>query len=375
MGLEVGVELHGPNSEAPIKVKQEEEEEVGVELHGPNSEAPIKVKQEEDLKLEASTVIINKYVLSVLCFTYPTIYQGWQTLVGGLLLRLLLYRSSWLPASPTPLDKAGFVSLLPSFLFFVAGIVASSKALANMSVGMFLCLHNTLCSVLYLLEVFPGLRTSMQYPSPILSTTAVSRVGVIASVFTILTALGAVIQDLDITFSESPYFWLLVSLACVAVQRLHSRIADARYTEVDRLYCSYVFSVFVLAPASLYLEEAFDVLEFPHASKLDFMAACLVVGVLALCLSLHTIKFQTHPRFSLVDASGRLLTSAVSILVFTDETRHEVAALVLANLCLGLLVPGVTVVPQDNPDNWPPSLTVEEVHQDTEVLLGIHSES
>ncbi|MEE6464241.1 hypothetical protein FKM82_006217 [Ascaphus truei] len=30
----------------------------------------------------------NKYVLSVLKFTYPTLFQGWQTFVGGLLLHV-----------------------------------------------------------------------------------------------------------------------------------------------------------------------------------------------------------------------------------------------------------------------------------------------
>lgn len=42
-------------------------------------------------------------------------------------------------------------------------------------------------------------------------------------------------------FRESPYLWLIVSLSCVAVQKLHSKIADARFNEVDRLYCSYIF--------------------------------------------------------------------------------------------------------------------------------------
>jgi len=54
--------------------------------------------------------------------------------------------------------------------------------------------------------------------------------------------------------------------------------------------------VVVLAPASLYLEEAFDVLQFPHASRLDFMGACLGVGVVALLLSLHTVKVRGGVR-------------------------------------------------------------------------------
>lgn len=54
----------------------------------------------------------------------------------------------------------------------------------------------------------------------------------------------------------------------------------------------YLLSVVMLAPASLYLEEAFEVLHFPHASRLDFMAACVVVGITASLLSVHTVKVR-----------------------------------------------------------------------------------
>lgn len=81
-----------------------------------------------------------QYVLSVLNFTYPTIFQGWQTLVGGILLRILL-SNKCLSVSSTDLDKAGFISLLPSFLFFSAGIVASSKALANLVSSYWYLVH------------------------------------------------------------------------------------------------------------------------------------------------------------------------------------------------------------------------------------------
>uniref|UniRef100_A0A6A7FRP9 Transmembrane protein 241-like isoform X1 n=1 Tax=Hirondellea gigas TaxID=1518452 RepID=A0A6A7FRP9_9CRUS len=323
--------------------------------------------------LFGSTVFINKYVLSVLRFTYPTIYQGWQTLVGGLLLRLLLYKSSWLTVSPTPMDKAGFISLVPSFLFFVAGIVASSKALANLSIGMFLCLHNTLPSVLYLLDVFLNLRGSSsggavgEKSSSSGGDKSCSKCSVLAAVLVLLTAMAAVFMDLDITFSDSPYFWLVVSLLCVAVQRLHSRIADARYTEIDKLYFSYVFSVVVLAPASLYLEEAFNVLDFPHASRLDFMGACLLVGVLALVLSLHTIKVQEHQLFGKLDAVSKLLTSVASVFVFEDQLSSEVMALLLLNLCFGLLVPYVSKTSTaDSTDDWPATAAEDS---DTEQLI------
>ncbi|XP_045614802.1 UDP-N-acetylglucosamine transporter TMEM241-like isoform X1 [Procambarus clarkii] len=283
------------------------------------------------LILFGSTIFVNKYVLSVLNFTYPTIYQGWQTLVGGILLRVLL-SNKCLSVSATDLDKPGFISLLPSFLFFAAGIVASSKALGNLSVPVFLCLQNTLGAMLYLMEIAPSFRGGSG-PFPLL-----------ASLITIGTAVAAVLADIDMTvdalkFSDSPYFWMLVYLACVAVQTLHSKIADARYTDVDRLYFSYVFSVVVLAPASLYLEEAFEVLHFPHAMRYDFYAGCLLSGVLGLFLNLSYMKVRRHNYFSIVDASGRLLTSLLALATFADVTTVTVKILVCINLVSAVFVP------------------------------------
>ncbi|XP_066989279.1 UDP-N-acetylglucosamine transporter TMEM241-like isoform X1 [Macrobrachium rosenbergii] len=278
------------------------------------------------LILFGSTIFVNKYVLSVLNFTYPTIYQGWQTLVGGILLRVLL-SNKCLSVSATDLDKPGFISLLPSFLFFSAGIVASSKALANLSVPVFLCLQNTLGATLYLMEIAPSFRGGA------------GPVALAASLITIGSAVAAVLADIDMTFSDSPYFWMLVYLACMAVQTLHSKIADARYTDVDRLYFSYVFSVVVLAPASLYLEEAFEVLRFPHASRYDFYAGCLLSGVLGLFLNLSLMKVRRHNYFAIVDASGRLLTSLLALGTFPDITPVMVKILVCLNLVSAVFVP------------------------------------
>ncbi|KAK8753698.1 hypothetical protein OTU49_001151, partial [Cherax quadricarinatus] len=283
-----------------------------------------------------------QYVLSVLNFTYPTIYQGWQTLVGGILLRVLL-SNKCLSISATDLDKPGFISLLPSFLFFAAGIVASSKALCNLSVPVFLCLQNTLGAMLYLMEIAPSFRSGSG-PLPLL-----------ASLVTIGTAVAAVLADIDMTvdalkFSDSAYFWMLVYLACVAVQTLHSKIADARYTDIDRLYFSYVFSVVVLAPASLYLEEAFEVLHFPHAMRYDFYAGCLLSGVLGLFLNLSFMKVRRHKFFAIVDASGRLLTSLLALATFSDVTTVAVKVLVCINLFSAVFVPLPTLKDSDGID-------------------------
>jgi hypothetical protein len=72
-------------------------------------------------------LFILQYVLSVLKFTYPTVFQGWQTLVGVLILKYLTMKKQ---LDVTVLDKATAISLLPHCLYFLGAIVAGSKALA-----------------------------------------------------------------------------------------------------------------------------------------------------------------------------------------------------------------------------------------------------
>jgi hypothetical protein len=73
------------------------------------------------------SVFTLQYVLSVLKFTYPTVFQGWLTLVGVLILKFLAMKRQ---LDVTVLDKTTAMSLLPHCLYFLGAIVAGSKALA-----------------------------------------------------------------------------------------------------------------------------------------------------------------------------------------------------------------------------------------------------
>ena len=85
----------------------------------------------------------NKLVLTVLGFTYPMVFQGWQTLVGFVVFKALQV-GKIIPVASIPLDRAGCISLLPNFLFFTAGIIAGSKALAYIPLYIFLAVSNIL---------------------------------------------------------------------------------------------------------------------------------------------------------------------------------------------------------------------------------------
>uniref|UniRef100_A0A4W3H801 Uncharacterized protein n=1 Tax=Callorhinchus milii TaxID=7868 RepID=A0A4W3H801_CALMI len=64
------------------------------------------------------------YILSVLKFTYPTLFQGWQMLVGGLLLQVS-WKLGWV-------DMKSNISWFPGAVLFVGMIYAGSRALSKL---------------------------------------------------------------------------------------------------------------------------------------------------------------------------------------------------------------------------------------------------
>jgi len=144
-------------------------------------------------------LFVNKYVLTVLGFKYPTIFQGWQTL-GGLLLFKILTVASKSNFKVTPIDRSAFISMLPGFLFFTTSIIANSKALSGTPIPIFVSVYNVLPAAIYALDrILPG-------------------------------------PQVGLDFYDSSYFWLVTGVVTSGVYCLHCRIADARYSSWDRLY-------------------------------------------------------------------------------------------------------------------------------------------
>uniref|UniRef100_A0A3Q3GTT0 Transmembrane protein 241 n=1 Tax=Labrus bergylta TaxID=56723 RepID=A0A3Q3GTT0_9LABR len=82
----------------------------------------------------------NKFVLSVLNFTFPTLFQGWQTLIGAILL-LLSGRLGMVEMSR--ITRSAALSWLPGALLFVGNIYAGSRALARLDIPLFFTLQNS----------------------------------------------------------------------------------------------------------------------------------------------------------------------------------------------------------------------------------------
>ncbi|QQP56824.1 Transmembrane protein C18orf45 [Caligus rogercresseyi] len=221
---------------------------------------------------QSASWFCNKYVLTELGFKYPMVFQGWQTLVGFLVLRL--WTSSFLPMSLrlkkaiTPMDKPGFVSLFPFFLFFTASLITGSKAISSLSITEFAVASNFVPAGIFLISERKNF-CIQQAASAIVAASSL-----------ILGAYGFFFLSPNISEGfYSPYFWLLIHIVCLLAASLHSRICDARFLAIDRLYYGYVFSFIVLAPASIYLEEAFEALNFQHRRQMGFLLGSLAGGI------------------------------------------------------------------------------------------------
>lgn len=262
--------------------------------------------------LVASSYFSNKYVLSELGFRYPMVFQGWQTLVGFLVLRLLAY----IPSSQTPtltvvsIDKPGFVSLLPNFFLFTVSLIAGSRALSHLPVLVCICVSNTVPAGIYLLDNVSLKKSSV--------------IQVISALVVLITSVPVLLSSDDDTeelesLMDSPKFWLVVHAFCVVAVNLHGRIADARFGAADRLFYSYIFSLVVLAPASLYLEEAFQALHFQPSRQIDFVVGSIFSAIVGVGVNLYGIRLKEDENFGKLHHASLALAALVSPALFSTS--------------------------------------------------------
>ncbi|XP_039377223.1 transmembrane protein 241 isoform X4 [Mauremys reevesii] len=206
----------------------------------------------------------NKYVLSVLKFTYPTLFQGWQTLVGGFLLHVS-WKLGWVEISCS--SSSEVLTWLPASALFVGIIYAGSRALARLPIPVFLTVHNAA-------EVITcGFQKFVQKEQTSLLK--------ICSVLFLLIAAGC-LPLFDTQFDPDGYFWALIHLICVGV-----------YKVIHKLWKTSSLSVVLLASASHPAGDLFSALDFPFLYFYRFHSSCCASGLLGFFLMLHTVKLKT----------------------------------------------------------------------------------
>ena len=253
---------------------------------------------------------------SVSIFQFPMVFQGWQALIGFIVLQIL----SYIPTRSQPtltvisLDKSGFISLLPNFFLFTVSLIAGSKALSHLPVIVCISVGNCVPACIYLLDNLSIKKTSV-------IQVVCSSIVIVSTVPVLLS-----VQDEDMnqdhipsSLMDSPKFWLVVQAFSSLAVSLHGRIADARFAAADRLFYSYVFSLIVLLPASLYLEEAFQALHFQPGRQIDFVVGSIFSAVVGVAVNLYGIRLKEDEHFGKVLHGGLLVTALLSGILFSTN--------------------------------------------------------
>ncbi|XP_074239783.1 UDP-N-acetylglucosamine transporter TMEM241 isoform X3 [Saimiri boliviensis] len=154
-----------------------------------------------------ASYLTNKYVLSVLKFTYPTLFQGSHVL-------------AWLPAA----------------VLFVGIIYAGSRALSRLAIPVFLTLHNV--AEVIICGYQKCFRKEKTSPAKI------------CSALFLLAAAGCLPFN-DSQFDPDGYFWALIHLFCLGAYKILQKFQKpSALSDIDQQYLNYIFSVVLLAFAS-----------------------------------------------------------------------------------------------------------------------------
>ncbi|CAL8293088.1 unnamed protein product [Lota lota] len=216
----------------------------------------------------------NKFVLSVLKFTFPTLFQGWQTLVGAVLL-LLSGRLGWVEMSR--ISRSTVLSWLPGSLMFLGSIYAGSRALSHMAIPYFFTLQNASQAVSYLLlRVIHREKTSW--------------LKLISMCIMFLSAINLPLHNPGIDLNT--YGWAVCHLACVGKYHQFSSFWVLKVV-FDQQYINYMFSVCLLALAAHPTGDLFAAWEFPLLASYTFQWGCCASALLGFLLLLATVKLKS----------------------------------------------------------------------------------
>lgn len=244
----------------------------------------------------------NKYVLSVLKFTYPTLFQGWQTLVGGFLLHVS-WKLGWVEISSS--SRSEIRSWLPSSGLFVGIIYAGSRALSRLPIPVFFTLHNAA-------EVLScGIQRCALKEK-------VSPARVWSALFLLIAAGCLPIHDAQ--FDPEGYFWAVVHLICMGGYKAFRKSQkSSQISDLDQQYINYIFSVVLLAFASHPSGDLVSALEFPFLYFYRFHSGCCASGILGFVLMLTTVKLkssQSSAHYASWNFLSKVVTAGLSPLVF-----------------------------------------------------------
>ncbi|XP_059167926.1 transmembrane protein 241-like [Physella acuta] len=237
-----------------------------------------------------STTFLNKYILSVLKFTYPTIFQGWQTLVGIIMFKAL-FSTGYVDGLLNGKDWRDWALWLPGMMCFLISIYSGSRALSSLPIPVYLVMQNLVLAFKATVDLIHQKQVTTLYSYCML-------------MLSLLSALCVVKTDPQ--YDSDGYLWMCVHIASLGAFETYTYFIKRRLKlrAMERLYCCCVYSVIVLTPASYFLGDAFDALKFPFFYFAKFYIGCLFSGILGMLLNLCAIRLHEMEKpFSDLDVN------------------------------------------------------------------------
>ncbi|XP_065063143.1 UDP-N-acetylglucosamine transporter TMEM241 homolog [Rhopilema esculentum] len=245
---------------------------------------------------------VNKYVLSVLKFTYPTVYQSWQT---GVTAAILLSLSAFGLIQFAVIDRQSSKHWIPAMCFFTVGIYSGSKALSRLPIPIFFTmLHLVHVSIAFVDEIY-----FRKHNSPL------SLFGAILG----LVGLAVTIKS-DTEFDVLGYKWMVVHCLCSASYSIFAKkVFKSSLREIDKIMLNSLFSVIVLMGFGTYTGEVGRSLNFPFIYYKKFHAGCITSGISGALLGLSYSRLaEVMPvsKIRWISTLAMVLTSALSLFIF-----------------------------------------------------------
>ncbi|XP_074608398.1 UDP-N-acetylglucosamine transporter TMEM241 homolog isoform X4 [Acropora palmata] len=296
------------------------------------------------------TIFVNKHVLSNLHFTYPTIFQSWQTGTAALVI-LSMSTLGYTNLNVMSVNRTVLVSWLPASVLFSAMIYSGSVALSRLPVPVFCAIHYISIIVQILLESLLFKKKS-EYPWIVQVTGANQNARKLLSTdldlpinsqfSLIVTALAVVmVAATDTQFDQIGYKWMMIHCTFSAAYVLYGNsLRKNSLSDLNKMFCNAVTSVILLMTISVTTGELFRLIEFPYLYSSSFHLWCMTSGLCGTALSVcHGFLLGTDLSHSIakITSFNRVAISLLSLFIFDMSPSANMAVSIAVALFSGVL--------------------------------------
>lgn len=265
-------------------------------------------------------ILVNKYVLWKLKFTYPTIFQSWQMVFAAFLL-FSFHVLGHLEAQKLSYDTLKM--WIPAITLFSVSIYSGSVSLARLPIPIFCFVQQAV------IHCFAQLRAIQQ-------SNNISNQSNLA----LLTSISCLIMTLlldKIHLKGKRYKWLLLHCTSNCIYAYYAVTYNSiKLKEHDKLMLNSLISIFMLMSFGIYTGEARIVFEFPFLYHQVFLLACTLSGIFCAMFMISYVKLCEELSLETVRCYNTIFICIVTFLSFFVFGDGKLAQVQILVICIGL---------------------------------------